>query len=40
MEEEYFDYNVRNIEHIFVQFHLQLIPFSIYYIIELNLIVS
>ena len=40
MVEEYFDYSVHIVFRIFPQIHLQLIPFIIYYDIELNLVLS
>ena len=38
IEDRYLDYNDHNVYHTFEYFHLQLVPFIIYYIIDLNLV--
>ena len=40
MEEVDFDCKVRNVKHFFQIFHLLVIPFIIYFVVELNLILS
>ena len=37
---KYSVYNARIVSHNFVQFYLLLLPFNIYYVIELDLILS